>query len=156
MSRTKLVSVKLLRDLPLFSGLSDEQLEHVVPLARLEELAAGEELLRAGGPAADIRLVVTGKCSLSLGLGVGEETFLLTMTRGEIIGWSAMLERATWLESATALRESSIIVIGGASLRALCESDRDIGYHVMRNLFAEVAARLHDTRLQLLDMYGHG
>jgi CRP-like cAMP-binding protein len=156
MSQTKAVTPDLLRELPTFEGLSDLQLEHVVPLTRLEDLPADGQLLRQGEPATDIHIVVTGRFGLTLGLGGHEEQLLLTVTRGEIIGWSALLDQTTWLASAKALKPSSVLVIGGNALRDLCESEHEIGYHVMRNLFAAVAARLHDTRLQLVDMYAHG
>lgn len=149
------VTVELLRELPIARGLSDAQLSRVAGLARLEHVPGGGQLLREGGPATDLRIVVDGKLSLSLDLGGDGVRCLLTIAAGEIIGWSAMLDGPTWLASATALRASKVVLFDGAALRRLCETDHDIGYHIMRNLFTEVAARLHDTRMQLLDLYGH-
>ena len=155
MSSSRTVSVELLRELPVFAGLSDAQLEAIVPLARVTDVPVQGQLLRQGEPARDLRIVVTGKFSLCLDLGGGKELCLLTMTRGEAIGWSALLDQATWTASATAIKPSSVLAINGAELRALCQSDHELGYFIMSNLFAAVAARLQDTRLQLLDMYSH-
>ena len=149
------VTAALLRDLPTFTGLSDAQLERISEIAVIEELPAQQALLRQGGPAHTLRIVVTGKLSLCIELGGGHERCLVTMTRGEVVGWSALLDQATWLASVTAIKPSTVLAIDGATLRGLCEADHELGYHVMRNLFTAVAARLQDTRLQLLDTYGH-
>lgn len=155
MSSSETVSVELLRELPVFAGLSDDRLETVLPLARLADIPAQESLICQGEPAEDLRIVITGKFNLCLELGADQALCLLTMTRGDTIGWSALLDRATWTASATAIKPSSVLVISGAELRALCQADHELGYFVMSNLFSAVAARLHDTRLQMLDMYGH-
>ena len=145
---------KTLRDLPVFAGLDDEQLAKVASICRRVDVDTGGELLKQGEPAEDLRVVLDGKFSLCLELGGGREECLLTLTRGEVIGWSAVLDQSTWLASATALKPSTVLDLPGRAVRELCEQDHDIGYHLMRNLFTAVTARLHDTRLQLLDMYG--
>jgi len=144
----------LLHELPVFAGLSDAQLALIVPIARLEDFPEGASILRQGGEATDIRVVVSGKVSLCLELGGGRELCMLTMTRGDIVGWSALLDQATWLASATAVKPTTVLAADGRALRALCESNHEIGFHLMRNLFSAASVRLHDTRLQLLDMYG--
>ena len=151
----KSVTAETLRGLPIFAGLTDAKLQSLVPMAHLQELSADEPVLQQGGPANDIRVVVTGKCQLVVELSGNKRQHFSTVTRGEIIGWSALLDQATWLTSAKALKPSVVLVVDGAALRALCESDHELGYHVMRNLFAAVARCLQDTRVQLLDMYGH-
>ena len=67
-----------------------------------------------------------------------------------------MLDQATWLATARAGKASSVLVLPGDALRSLCESDHEIGYFVMRNLFAAVTSRLQDTRMQLIDIYSDG
>ena len=62
------VTAALLRDLPTFTGLSDAQLERISEIAVIEELPAQQALLRQGGPAHTLRIVVTGKLSLCIEL----------------------------------------------------------------------------------------
>jgi len=156
MSDSTAATADLLRDLPFCAGLSDSQLAAIASLGRVEEVTTGTALMRQGQPATELRVVLTGKFSLCLELAGGKEQCLMTATHGEILGWSALLEQASWLATATALKPSTALVIDGDALMALCEADHELGYRVMRNLFAAVTARLHDSRMQLLDMYGHG
>ncbi len=150
------VTADMLRDLPFCAGLTDEQLAAIAAIARVESVDSGEVLLRQGQPADELRVVLEGKFSLCLELPGGDEQCLMTATRGEVLGWSALLEQTTWLATATALKPSAVLVLRGQELRALCEANHEVGYRVMKNLFAAVTARLHDTRMQLIDMYAHG
>ena len=147
------VTVDLLGELELFAGLSQDQLASLAAAAELVEVAEGEKLIEQGGPAEKLQIVVSGKFRLCLELAGEREHCLLTMTQGEIIGWSALLAQPTWLASATAIKPSSALSIDGSELRKLCDQDHHLGYVLMSNLFSAVAARLQDTRLQLIDMY---
>ena len=44
----------------------------------------------------------------------------------------------------------------GSCLRGKCETDHELGYQLMRRFAASLLERLQATRLQLLDVYGHG
>jgi CRP-like cAMP-binding protein len=147
------VTADVLRELSAFDGMSDAHLERIAALARREHVTSGTEILKEGDLADDLRVVLTGRLSLTLRVPGGGNLSVVTLTRGEILGWSALFDGRTWQASARALKDSSLVVLPGTELRALCERDHDAGYHVMRMMFSCVAARLQDTRLQLLDMF---
>lgn len=149
------VTVELLRTLPLFAGAPDEGLRKVLPLARLEPVAGGEELLHARDEPTEIRIVIDGKLRECLEGDGQDELCLTTLTYGELIGWSALLEESSGPATTTAVRDSTVVAIDGPGLRDLCAADHELGYFVMRNLFSALSARLNDSSLQLLDIYGH-
>lgn len=149
------VPIEAVRSLPVFDGLSDDLLATLVSRLRREEFAAGARALRQGEGADALYIILQGKFSLTMEIPGGQEQSLLTLTRGEVLGWSALVEPSTWLASATALKPSTVLAIGGPELRAMCDANHELGYFVMRNLFGALLARLHDTRLQMLDMYSH-
>ncbi len=150
------VTVELLRALPLFAEAPDEGLEKVLPLARLEAIAGGEEVLHSRDEPTEIRIVIDGKLRECLEGHGQAELCLCTLTYGELIGWSALLEETSGPATTTALRDSTVLAIDGPALRDLCAADHELGYFVMRNLFAALSARLNDSGLQLLDIYGRG
>ena len=61
---------------------------------------------------------------------------------------------ATWTVNARTTKPTRFVTFPGAELRALCDRDRDLGYCLMRYVFENVAQRLVDARVQLLDLYG--
>ena len=150
------ISEALLRSFPVFAELASADIAKLVPLIQSRAVAKDEVLLDQGAPSSDLYLVDRGKFSLCLTASAGREQYcLLTLTHGEIVGWSALLAQSTWLATVTAIKDSSVLVLDGPALKQLCMDDHDIGYHVMHHLFMTVATRLHDTRLQLLDMYSN-
>jgi CRP-like cAMP-binding protein len=143
----------LIARLPAFADLDDAQRAAVASLARVEQVAAGTTLFRESEPADDLRFVVDGRVSLGMRFGGRGEVTVLSLGPGELVGWTALLGR-TWTATARASERSTLVRLPGAALAALCEREHDIGYALMKRLFAAMALRLHDTRLQLLDMFG--
>jgi CRP-like cAMP-binding protein len=58
--------------------------------------------------------------------------------------------------TATTQEATRLVVIPGATLGALCESNHEIGYRVMQQMARALAQRLVATRLQLLDLFSIG
>ena len=48
------------------------------------------------------------------------------------------------------------VAMDGKCLRKKCEEDHDLGYELMKRFLMVVSQRLDATRLQLMDVYGHG
>jgi CRP-like cAMP-binding protein len=96
---------------------------------------------------------VEGRVSLGMRFGGHREVLVLTVGHGDLVGWTALLG-GTWTATARVVERATIVRLPGAELAALCEREHDIGYALMKRLFAAMALRLHDTRLQLLDMFG--
>jgi CRP/FNR family cyclic AMP-dependent transcriptional regulator len=48
------------------------------------------------------------------------------------------------------------IAFDGKCLRGKCEQDHDLGYELMKRFARVMIERVRATRIQLLDVYGHG
>lgn len=142
----------LLARLPAFSGLDDAERAAVAAIARVEQVPAGTTLFRESEPADDLRFLLDGHLTLGMRFGGRGEVIVLSLGPGDIVGWTALLG-GTWTATARAVAASTLLRLPGAELAQLCERDHDIGYALTRRLFTAVALRLHDTRLQLLDMF---
>jgi CRP-like cAMP-binding protein len=143
----------LIDGLPAFVDLDAAERAAIADLARVEHVPAGTTLFRESDPADDLRFLVEGRVSLGMRFGGRGEVVILSLGPGELLGWSALLG-GSWTATARAVERSTLLRLPGAELSALCEREHDIGYGLMKRLFAAMARRLHDTRLQLLDMFG--
>jgi adenylylsulfate kinase len=143
----------LVAGLPAFADLDAAERAAVADLARVEHVPAGTTLFRESDPADDLRFIVEGRVSLGMRFGGRGEVIILSLGPGELLGWSALLG-GSWTATARAVERSTLVRLPGAELAALCEREHDIGYGLMKRLFTAMAWRLHDTRLQLLDMFG--
>jgi CRP-like cAMP-binding protein len=149
---TTLVDTELVATISAFAHLGESARAAIAALARLEEVGPGELVFREGTPADDVRFVVEGRLSLSMRMS-GREVIVLSLGPSDVVGWSALLG-GSWTATARAVEACSLLRLPGVELAALCDRDHDIGYGLMKSLFSAMALRLHDTRLQLLDMFG--
>ncbi|MCA9652712.1 MAG: cyclic nucleotide-binding domain-containing protein [Myxococcales bacterium] len=156
MSDAQAVLEELLQ-LPLcdsLGGCDPEAMAALAELGRIERFGPDEVLFEAGAPATELRFVVSGRVALSFrDPAVGVRT-IGSVSPGDLLGWSALREGATWSVGAHTTKPTRCITFSGDELRALCDRDRELGFCLMRFVFEVVAQRLADCRVQLLDLYG--
>lgn len=143
-----------LRRMVLFSGLDDNQLASVSSIARFMGVPAGALLLQEGDPADSVRVIVKGRVSLTINVPGRKDRTVTTLSKGHLLGWSALIPGSLWVASATALKPCLVVELPASKLLDLCERDFELGYHLMKNAMAAVAERLSETRLLVLDMFG--
>jgi CRP/FNR family transcriptional regulator, cyclic AMP receptor protein len=79
-----------------------------------------------------------------------------TLNAGDPVGWSWLSAPYRWQLDARALEPCELLGFDGVCLRGKCETDHNLGYELMRRFAENLVDRLQATRLQLLDVYGHG
>jgi CRP-like cAMP-binding protein len=145
----------LLRDHPLLDGLADDHLSLMVACATNVRFAAGEFLLREGGPAEACYLIRHGHVGIEIASPVGGVLSVQTVGPGDVVGFSWLFEPYVWRFDARAIEATTAIALDGVCLRTKSHDDPRLGYELMRRFAHVMVARLQATRLQLLDVYGH-
>jgi CRP-like cAMP-binding protein len=147
------VDPERLRAIPAFREASASALETLAAAGDEVVVAQGSLLFAEGDPADDVYFVLEGRITLSLRVG-GREILVLSLGPGELTGWSGLLPHGRVATARASLPSRTLRLPGRVVLDA-CEADHELGYRIMRHLFGELARRLHDTRLQLLDVFGN-
>jgi CRP/FNR family transcriptional regulator, cyclic AMP receptor protein len=75
-----------------------------------------------------------------------------TLSKGDFMGWSALLGSGTRHFQARAITHVAAITFDGALLREACEKDPRFGYALMHRLLLIVTERLDATRERLRDV----
>jgi CRP-like cAMP-binding protein len=148
-----LVDPAILKRLSMFGSLGEAALAAIAALAVTERKPAGTILFRESDPSVDAWFVLEGRVSLSMRLGDPRDLTVLSLGPGELVGWSALLEGRR-VATGRVTEAAVLLRLPGRALLALCEADHHVGYAVMKELAVVLAQRLHDTRLQLMDMFG--
>ena len=143
---------ELLAQCALFSKLEVPQREQLAAIGTLEHYDAGVQLFEEGDPSTTICLVVKGHVSLNIRRTPQKKVAVLSLGPGELLGWSALMHEER-VASARTQENITLVTFPSDEFQRLCDQYRDIGYVVMKQLFEELAHRLHDTRMQLLDMF---
>lgn len=139
-----------------FEGMAREHLELIAGCAHVERVAAGTVLLREGEPADRFFLIRRGRVALELHPPGRGPLVVQTLHEGEVLGWSWLFAPYRWSLDARALEDGSVLSFDGVCLRGKAEADHELGYELMKRFAANLIARLQDTRMQLIDVYGHG
>jgi CRP-like cAMP-binding protein len=139
--------------LPLVVDLGDSAKQHLGALAQTDRFGPGDVIFREGDPSNNVYLVSQGHVALTMAVERRGESTILTLGPGDLLGWSGLEHGRTRVATARAVESTVLFRLPSEELLELCERDHDIGYAVMKQAFSELAVRLHDTRLQLLDMF---
>ena len=145
---------RIIRSHPFFAGLGDAFIALVTGCAKNVRFEKGQYLFREGGPADEFFLVREGTISLELASPGRGAVSILTVGEGDVAGVSWLVPPHRWSYDGRAVGLVRAISIDGACLRNKCEADHDLGYEMMKRVVPILVKRLHDTRLQALDVYG--
>src|SRR5262245_27964455 len=87
---SNLASVDLLRNVPVFSGLADQQLEAIARSCRLASTRAGSSIVSAGDMPAALYILLSGQVRVVDGRGDGAAAQIDVLGRGAHVGESVL------------------------------------------------------------------
>ncbi len=143
-------SIFPLRESELFSGLSSGDLSSIVNMCVDSRVGEGAMLFAQGHNAAWLYIVTDGLIALQTSMraphaGQPRSTTVALCGRGEIVGWSAMMEPFRYVLSASAWHDCRLIAIDASLLRRSLDSNPLIGFVVMQSLFQVMSRRAHQV-----------
>ena len=152
------IEVGSLTQVEVFEGLTAEQMERILAIARLEECRRGTVIFPENAPGDRMYIVLDGEVEILvdpriLGEKVPEGTQATPITvirRGQSFGEVALVDAG--VRSAAAVCRSPqarLLVIGRQDFLRLCQEDPSLGFRVMFNIAADLAGRIRTTDLML-------
>lgn len=151
------MTIKGLEDLlakhPRFKGMPGDFIKAVAGCGRNVVYRKGDYLFHEGDEADEIYMIREGLVSLEMDTpGAGPQTFL-TETVGGVIGLTWLIPPFVWGFDARAREDTRAIAFDATCLRTKCEADPSLGFAVLKQFMPVIVERLHDTRVQMLDLY---
>jgi toluene monooxygenase system ferredoxin subunit len=126
----------------LFSGIPGRTLDRVIQIARTRILDEGTVLYRVGDPAEELYVLESGRVNCVFGTDDRTSPVDDLISKGEVFGWSALLEgRPRRLAAASCLERSSLLSLSRKQLLKVLEADPAAGFAVMRRLPGLIAQR---------------
>jgi CRP/FNR family transcriptional regulator, cyclic AMP receptor protein len=159
----------LLGSIPLFAGLSPEQLGKIAALAQVRSYAGREVVVNQGEPARALFAIVRGRLKVAACGPDGKDTVLGIMAEGEVFGEVALLDGGMRSATCTAIEPCELLVIDRAQFMELLESSPAIAIKLLdvvaqrlRRLsqrsedaaFLDVPSRLARSLLDLASRFG--
>jgi CRP-like cAMP-binding protein len=143
-------------DCDFLRGLPASVVTELAAMSRERVYPAGAVLFSEGAFHSEFHIVVAGHVRLDMAVPQRGRIPLLTVGPGDILAWSALLAQGRMTATGTALEPVRTAAFDADQLRRHCETNPQLGYHLMKQLAAALSRRLLATRLQLLDLFaGH-
>lgn len=143
----------VLKECPIFEGLSDADLDKISSIATPAQYEAGHTLFVESVSAERMYVMEKGRVALQMGLPAGRASRRITVDvvgKNDIFGWSALVESHRYTLTAVCLEPTNVLGIDGTRLRSVLEADQKLGYKVLSRLINLVASRLDETRRVLI------
>jgi CRP-like cAMP-binding protein len=146
--------IETLRSIQFLNSVSDELVEKLATISALVDFPENAVIFRQGDTARSLYLIAEGRVSLEIcSSGAGCKR-ILTLSPGELLGWSPVLERERMTATARTLEQTRAVEINGTELVKMGEENPKLGYEFMKRAALALAKRLSATRLQFVDVYG--
>ena len=141
---------EILKQSDLFEGLSDDELDKLLPLCREEVYEARTILFSEGEPCHTMYIVGSGKVALELKLQISrateESATTQVVTKNGCLCCSGLIDPFILTATGRTLEKTEVIALGMAELKGLLAEDISIGFKTMNNLGKVISSRFEYTR----------
>jgi signal transduction histidine kinase len=139
------LSKDVLRRLPLFAGLSEDDLERLYHMAEPVFIREGHRFIQEGEPGDTLYIVLDGEVEVTKRQG-GQDVVLAVRGDGEFFGEMSLLDGAPRNASLRTLRDSHLLAISQAAFGTLLASSPSAPLSMLHT----VMARLRGTQSSLM------
>ncbi|HMG60912.1 MAG TPA: cyclic nucleotide-binding domain-containing protein [Burkholderiales bacterium] len=155
MNATPVISIVLLRNVPLFSMLSEVQLQLLTQVLSRKAYPKNSTIIAAGDPTDAMYIVVSGRLKVVMSDKEGQEVILAILNQGEFFGEMGLIAQAPRSATVTTIEPCELLTITRADFTKCLQGNFDLTMNVIRGLVKRL--READKKigsLALMDVYG--
>jgi CRP-like cAMP-binding protein len=144
-----MVDFEPIRHATILEGLAPSHIGELAAIATVQKLRVGERLFTRGEPGAAFYIVQDGEFTLTVGLrrlGTTVELAVEEKSRGDALGWSALVAPHESIYSCFCTGNGSLVAFPREALEALLSSDAEFGRRFMSNLSQLVGNRVRGVQ----------
>lgn len=142
------------RNHPVVATMSDEHISTLLECdAHIISFEPDSLIVEDGKPADACYFIESGDVAVELFLGGSQKRTVQTVDAGDIVGWSWLSPPYQWNFDAVAVTSVTALRVDAALLRDAMETDRTMGYEMMKRFCEVIVSRLNASRYQILDLY---
>jgi len=149
------VNPSILKTVPLFSSLSDEQLRVLQPCLQQRSYPRSSFILRAGEETDALYIILSGRAKVLIPDDQGREVILATLGPNEFFGEMGLLDDQTRSASVETLEACQMLRFSKSGFIACLKDNFDLAMIIINNLVKRLrAADRKIESLALIDVYG--
>jgi CRP/FNR family cyclic AMP-dependent transcriptional regulator len=138
---TTAVSTAVLRAVPLFASLTDEQLRVIGTMVKRRSASRNSTIMAAGDPTDSLYIVLSGRLKVMMSDADGREVILTIIGPGEFFGEMGLIDDSPRSASVVAIEPCELLSI---TKRDFKQSMEQIGSLALLDVFGRVAHLLID------------
>ena len=125
---------KCLSEFPLFAHLAPEHLDELARTSRIAAVQKDQALYRAGDPAGEMHILLSGQATLSVSCNRGHEKIIEVLQPGQSFGEAELFGAHPYSAAAVATLPSQILCIRRDALCGVMERDPRVALRIMEEL----------------------
>jgi len=141
-----MVSAKILQKYSLFGGLTEEQLEKIIPLMEDEHYSPGAIIILEGTPNDKILFMLEGRVSIIKG-----KTIIYDLAEGNTFGEMEILDVMPSAATVKAVTDVTAISISNKSFHEIYKNDIQSFSLLLMNLARDISRRLRVANEIMID-----
>jgi CRP-like cAMP-binding protein len=138
---------KTLKDISIFAGMDDADMEAVARVLRRLAVRPGETLFRRGERARTMFAIVQGSVDIIDPMPDGRNVHLATLDAGAVMGEVALLDGGIRAAAAIAREPTICVTLDAAGLERLLQERPDAARKLMMTLADNLAKRLRQAKI---------
>jgi CRP/FNR family cyclic AMP-dependent transcriptional regulator len=149
------ISTAVLRSVPLFSSVPEEQLRLLTTLVTRRSTTRGSIIMAAGDPTDSLYIILSGRLKVMMSDADGKEVILSILGPGEFFGEMGLIDDNPRSASVVAIEPCELLAITRRDFKKCMTDNAEMAMAVMRGLVRRL--READRKigsLALLDVYG--
>jgi CRP-like cAMP-binding protein len=151
-----MIETKLIKDIPVFDGLSPEELASVVSICHLKKIEVGGKLFKAGDSRKSFYVILSGKIKIYR-RQKDEEEIIAYMDKNNFVVESALVDPGLkHSHFGAAIENGEILEIKGSDFLSLIKNNLSLGNKIYGNIVNNLTERLHHANNKLVTVYSTG
>jgi len=130
--------VAILRKIPVFEGLTDDEYGVLIDVCHVNQYAEGEEIFREGDSGYDVYVLLAG----SVDIATDKAGTIHSLQPGEIVGEIALVSYVKRTATAIVVEDAALLRLTRDELDLLLGRAPRVSYVIMRNIAQTLAQRL--------------
>lgn len=141
------ISIELLKRVPLFAKLEQEELAQISLICSEIQMAPNELIIEQNTTGIEMYIIAEGSTEVFIN-GLSNSRSLVVLGKGQVIGEMALIDQGYRSASVRATNGSvTLYRIESKDFHELGEQNNHIGYIVMQNLAVDIAFKLRHRNL---------
>lgn len=150
-----LSNLDLIRRVPLFSMLTNEQAQSIADGVVKKRLRRGEIIVEQGKKSNALYILLTGRARVLTSDARGREVILAVLQPGDYLGEMSLIDNEAHSATVRAEIQTDVLVLGRPEFAKCLPENSSLSYAILRGLVARLRqADRQIESLALLDVYG--